>query len=119
MVDWNAGARISIPGHARGAPLATAVIHIGGGPTVAALVAWLRLIRAGPTASPTPDLLTSIGAAGAATAAAPGRPVDRQRGATDREDAGRRRGILCARAAVPSREGDGGRPVAAAIRAGL
>src|SRR5258708_16394017 len=85
IVDGHAGARISIPGHVRRAPLASAVIHIGGGSTVAALVAWLRLIRAGPSASPTPDLLTSIAAAGAATAATPGRPVHRQRHAPYRE----------------------------------
>src|SRR6266566_689844 len=83
IVDGHPGTRISIPGHVWCATLAATVIYGAGGAAVAHLVAWLLLIRAGPSASTTPHLLTSISAAGTDTASALGRPVDRQRGATN------------------------------------
>src|SRR5258708_39523103 len=89
VVHRDACIRISIPGEVRRATFAAAIIHVGCGAAVANLIAWLRLIGTGPSASPAPDLLAPVGAAGADAAAALRRPVDRQRSAANREDVGR------------------------------
>ncbi len=118
VVDCHARIRISIPGDIRCAPLAAAVIHVGCRAAVTDLVAGLRLIGAGSSASTAPDLLASVGAASAHAAATLGRPVDRQRGAANGEDVGRSRRIVGGRAAIARRDGDGDGLVEVAIIAG-